>query len=190
MKRLFLFLLPFLMTVNVMAEGHLKFKGVEINGTPKDFVQKLIEKGCKFITKEDEIYLLIGDFASYNNCEIGVMAFDNMVTKVAVQLPGGVDSWSVLYNQYTTLKDMLTQKYGQPVIDVEEWQGYGGKPTDDNSCMHELRMDRAKIGCGFQTTNGSIELVMLSMKMECRVWLTYTDAMNTNTVMDSAMEDL
>lgn len=190
MKRLFFFLLPVLMGLNVMAEGHLKFKGIEINGTPKEFVQKLTEKGCTFLLEQDGISMLTGEFASFKNCEIGVLAFDDMVTKVAVMLPGDVDSWSILNAQYTNLKEMLTQKYGKPYIDLDEWQGYGGKPKDDNSCMHELRMNRAKIACGFQTENGSIELMMFSMSGNCRVMLTYTNKVNQKTIMDSAMEDL
>ena len=36
MKRFFIFLIAAILAVGVMAENHMKFKGVEIDGTPQD----------------------------------------------------------------------------------------------------------------------------------------------------------
>ena len=120
----------------------------------------------------------------------GVASFADKVAKVAVIIPDDSNSWNLLYGKYSSLKEMLTQKYGEPTSDKEEWQGYGGKPRDDNSCMHELRMNRANIGSYFETPVGDIELLILSIKMQCCVMLTYYDAVNYKAAVNSAMEDL
>lgn len=178
------------MTASVWAEGHMKFKGVEIDGTPQEFVQKLKEKGFTYIGKEGSSDILYGDFAGYNECVIGVASYADKVAKVTVIISDDSNSWSLLYGKYSSLKEMLTQKYGKPSVDKEEWQGYRGKPNNDNSCLYELRMNRANIGSEFKTPAGDIELVILSIKMQCCVMLTYYDSINYNDARNSAIEDL
>ena len=190
MKRFFIFLIAAILAVGVMAENHMKFKGVEIDGTPQEFVQKLKAKGFTYMGKESGSDMLLGDFAGFKECVVGVASFADKVAKVAVIIPDDSNSWNLLYGKYSSLKEMLTQKYGEPTSDKEEWQGYGGKPRDDNSCMHELQMNRANIGSYFETPVGDIELIILSIKMQCCVMLTYYDAVNYKAAVNSAMEDL
>ena len=40
MKRFFIFLIAAILAVGVMAENHMKFKGVEIDGTPQETESK------------------------------------------------------------------------------------------------------------------------------------------------------
>lgn len=190
MKRLFILLVAVLIAANICAEEHMKFKGVEIDGTPQEFVQKLKARGFTYIGKESGSDMLLGDFAGFKECVVGVASFSNKVAKVVVIIPDDSNSWNLLYGKYSSLKEMLTQKYGEPSFDKEEWQGYGGKPKNDSSCMHELRMNRANIGCNFATPYGDIELVIMSLKMQCCVMLTYYDAINYKAAVNSAMDDL
>ena len=44
MKRLFFIFAAVVMTVSMMAEGHIKFKGVEINGTKEQIIAQLGNK--------------------------------------------------------------------------------------------------------------------------------------------------
>ena len=189
-KRLFFILVAVMMVTSIQAEGHMKFKGIEIDGVPQEFVQKLKAKGFTHIGKENGSDMLLGDFAGFKNCVIGVASYADKVAKVAVIIPDDSNSWSLFYGKYASLKEMLTQKYGEPSADEEEWQGYEGKPKDDNSCMHELKMDRAKIGSYFETPEGNIELLILSIKMQCCIMIAYYDAVNYKAALDSAMEDL
>ena len=80
-------------------------------------------------------------------------------------------------------------KYGKPSIDKEEWQSYN-TPRDDNSRMHELRMNRATIGAYYELPEGSIEISLFNISMKCGVLLCYYDAVNQKSAMDKAMEDL
>lgn len=95
MKRLFIFLAAAMMAVGVMAEEHLKFKGVEMNGTPQEFVNQLIEKGMKSEQKDEAAYALSGSFAGYNNCLIFVGAKVPNVDKVVVIIPSEMNSWTL-----------------------------------------------------------------------------------------------
>ena len=79
-----------------MAEGHMKFKGVEIDGTPKEFVQKMKNKGFTYVKNDEGTELMMGDFAGEKNCIIGIVSSNNKVAKVGVIIPDETSTWSLL----------------------------------------------------------------------------------------------
>ena len=179
-----------MMTASVMAEGHMKFKGIEIAGKPGDFADQLQTKGFEYIGDMDGIDVLEGDFAGYKKCMVWIIADQNEVVRVNVTFPSQ-SAWSPLYDNYTTIKKMLTTKYGKPTIDKEEWQGYRGKPEDDRSCLHELIMDRVKIFSAFEAENGSIELQIMKLShTSFGVIISYFDNESQERLKSNAIDDL
>lgn len=189
MKKLFLLFATAVMAVSVMAEGHMKFKGVEMTGTPKSFVKQLVAKGFSYMGEVDGTDVLIGNFAGYKDCKVFVLSKDNEVIRVNVAFQD-YDNWSALYGNYTALKDLLTTKYGQPAIDKEEWQSRI-EPSDDNSKMHELRMDRATFFSEFDTAEGVIQLQILKLNYSmCVVCISYFDNQSQARLKNEALDDL
>lgn len=170
--------------------GHLTFKGVPIDGTLNEFVSKLKQKGFTQIKKEQGIAILEGDFASFKGCTVAVYEHESgLVNRVGVMFPEK-DTWSLLYNDYSKLKEMLTQKYGKPSEETEEFQSYT-TPRDDNSRMYEVQMDRCKYICDFTTDNGVVELrIEHNSVISCFVVLIYVDAENEAKAQSSAIDDL
>lgn len=98
--------------------------------------------GFTYMTTQDGTALLKGDFAAYKGCIIGVSTLKKMdlVSTIGVIFPEQ-DTWAGLYGNYIFLKDMLINKYGKPANESERFDSYS-EPRDDNSRMHELKMDR------------------------------------------------
>lgn len=170
---------------------HLSFKGVPIDGTLNEYVQKMKQKGFDYIGTEDGIAILTGDFAAYKGCTIGVATLKqkDLVSKITVIFPN-CETWSALTNNYYSLKEMLTEKYGKPADVTEKFQGYS-EPRDDNSRMHEVKMDRCKYITTFETPKGSIQLYIgHNSMMSCYVLLSYFDRINGDVIRAKAMEDL
>lgn len=194
MKKIFFILTFMCASLMVFAQEnneHLTFKGVPVDGTLNSFVTKLKQKGFTHIGTNDGVAMFNGDFAAYKNCTIGAVSLKDkdLVCKVAVIFPSH-DTWSALENNYLSLKQMLTKKYGKPSDCVETFQSYS-HPKDDSSKMHELRMDRCKYYTVFETEKGSIELQLAHQSVStCYVVLSYFDAINLETVMSDAMDDL
>lgn len=194
MKRIvFLFTFLYITLASFAQDGneHLTFKGVPIDGTLNSFVAQLKQKGFTHIGTNDGVAMLSGDFAAYKNCTIGAVSLKerDLVCKVAVIFPSR-DTWSSLETNYQSLKQMLTKKYGEPSDCVETFQSYS-QPRDDNSKMHELKMDRCKFYTIFETEKGSIELQISHQSVsECYVVLSYYDAVNQQAIMSDAMDDL
>lgn len=192
-KIIFIFILICMSVMGFAQENkeHLTFKGVPIDGTLSSFVAQLKQKGFTHIGTNDGVAMLNGDFASYKNCTIGAVSLKDkdLVVKVAVIFPSR-DTWSALESNYQSLKQMLTKKYGEPSDCVETFQSYL-QPKDDNSKLHELGMDRCKFYTIFETKRGSIELQISHQSFsEYYVILSYFDAINQETLMSDAMDDL
>jgi len=194
MKKIILSLTVMLMSLTTFAQTespHLSFKGVPIDGTLNEYVQKMKQKGFTYLGTEDGMAFLKGDFASYKGCMVGVATLKqkDLVSKITVIFPQR-ETWAALSNNYFTLKDMLTEKYGKPADVIEEFQGYS-EPRDDGSKMTNVQLGRCKYITVFETPKGEIDLsIDHSNVTECFVRLSYFDKVNGDVVRSQAMDDL
>ena len=76
MKKIFVTLTVLLAAINVLAQEHLSFKGVPIEGSMTEFCQKLKAKGFTSIGRENNITLFSGDFTG-RKATVGVTATDD-----------------------------------------------------------------------------------------------------------------
>ncbi|MFN7495553.1 MAG: hypothetical protein ACK5RG_21715 [Cyclobacteriaceae bacterium] len=169
---------------------HLIFKGVPIDGPLKVYTTKMQQNGFTLINSKEGISILKGDFASYKGCTIGVATLKqkDLVYKIAVLFPEQ-DTWSSLASNYFSLKEMLTEKYGEPNSRTEEFDG--GEPTDDNTRMYYVQFDKCKYSCVFRTEKGTIELsIEHDGVTSCFVRLAYFDKINSSIIKAKAIDDL
>ena len=190
--KLLLLVVMFMLSVNLIAQTtgeHMKFKGIPIDGTLNDFTQKMKQKGFSYVGMEDGMAMFTGEFAATKGCTIiAVAKSTNDVHKVAVAFPD-CDTWSCLINKYESLKEMLTQKYGEPASNVEK---FDSKYIDDDSDrFYNVRVDRCKYSTSWSTVMGEIDLdITHSGYSSCFVRLIYIDGINTDKVINQAIDDL
>ena len=193
-SRAFLLLLMVFTTFSLKSQSttskHLAFKGVPIDGTLNEYVTKMKAAGFKLEGVEDGLALFTGDFAAYKDCMIGVRTLDGMdlVHQVTVVFPD-TDTWSRLESNYTGLKELLTIKYGEPERVNEKFEGTS-QPDDDRDKMYELRMDRCKYWSSFEVELGTIQVSIEHASYQTFVSLTYYDKVNTETIRQTALDDL
>lgn len=191
MKKLILTLM-LLVGLSATAQiGHMTFKGVPIDGSLNTVVSKLKQKGFTLVHSEGGTAMLMGDFASFKNCTVGVIEHESgIVDRILVMLPDK-DTWTLLHNDYTKLKEMLTEKYGDPANIEEEFPNRSSYSFDDSDRMFEVQMDRCRYICDWVTENGSIEIrIDHNIMIGCYVVLLYIDAENEAKVHASAIDDL
>ena len=193
MKKIYLAILAVVFSFIGFAQNlsqHLTFKGVLIDGTRKAFVSNMQQKGFTLLGTQEDVTLLSGDFAGYKNCTVGVTTLKNkdVVSTIGVIFPTCED-WATVENNYFDLKSMLSEKYGEPVRSVEEFQNRN--PQDDNDKYYELSMNRCNYASLFEVTNGSIELMIAHDTFTgAYVVLRYIDKFNGDIVRQAAMDDL
>ena len=177
-----------LLSLGVSAQEHLKFKGIPIDGTPKAFGQKLTTSGFEYLREYNGVLWYGGAFAGYNNCEVAIKSANNLVYEVVVIFPDAY-SWNSLYSTYSSLKSMLTQKYGDPFVEEEK---FVNTPLyrdldDDNDKFYEVGQGHCVYHAGFYVPEGSIWLEIKSTKS---VGIHYHDALNERAVESAAIDDL
>jgi hypothetical protein len=169
---------------------HLAFKGVPIDGTLREYTLLMEKNGFTYIQHKDGVAILNGDFASYKNCTIGVATLKqkDLVSSITVMFPEK-DSWSTLSSNYFSLKELLTEKYGEPSDYTEEFDGI--EPRDDNSRMYQVEFDNCKYYATFKTEKGTIQLSIDHEGVSsCFVLLTYHDKINGDIIKQKAIGDL
>lgn len=176
---------------NSDSNEHMTFKGAPIDGTLNDYVLKMKNSGFTHVGTENGIAILKGDFAGYKGCIVGVATLKqkDLVSKIIVILPES-DTWSSLSSNYYNLKELLTEKYGEP-SDVVEKFDTRTEPRDDNSKMYEVGMNRCKYYTTYKTENGSIQLSIENDGFATSsVRLSYFDKINSKIIREKAKGDL
>lgn len=169
---------------------HLTFKGVPIDGTLSVYVSKMKQTGFTHQSTNDGLAILEGEFASYKNCTVGVSTLKqkDLVSKIAVIFPDR-DNWSTLSSNYFNLKELLTEKYGDPSKSIEEFQSY--TPTNDGSKMNQVMLGACKYYTVYETGKGTIQLsIEHNGTTKCFVSLAYFDKINSDTEKKQALDDL
>jgi hypothetical protein len=171
------------------SSDHLSFKGVPIDGTLDEYVAKLKQSGFTMLGTEDGVVMLKGDFASYKSCIIGVATIKgkDLVSKITVIFPTQ-KAWSSLASNYFSLKEMLTEKYGQPSESIEKFSSY--EPKDDGSKMTQVHFDACKYITTYETDKGNIQLSIKGDIYSAFVILAYFDKINSDIIRAKAKDDL
>lgn len=189
MKKLFIaFMLCIASMSFAQVSGHMKFMGIPMEGTVEQFVSKLKAKGMVYMGTNDGVTLLQGEFAATKSCVIGVTKMEdaNKVNMVAVIFPSK-ETWGSLSEQYYTLKDMLTEKYGEP----ESTEQFKRDNLSDFMKFHGIYDDEATFISEYTCDNGYIQLSMKKMDtLKCSVFLRYIDNSNAEETRQRIMDDL
>lgn len=87
MKKLFFCLVCILIEEITLAQvQHMKFKGIPIDGTLKEYISAMTKVGFKYDDTYEGVAILTGDFAGFKNCTFGVSTLQNcdLVNCIAV----------------------------------------------------------------------------------------------------------
>lgn len=188
MKQLILSLLLAVCTACAAQTTHMKFKGIPIEGTLDSFVKKLRDKGYAYSGMQDGMAILEGEFAMTTGCTIAVSRFSDhdQVNLVSVVFPGK-ETWHSIYTQYSTLKEMLSEKYGEPES-IEQFTSQG---LSDYIKFHQIKNDEGHCVSTFTTENGKVVLMMAkSDYTSLSVILSYFDNDHTAETRQRIMDDL
>ena len=189
MKKLIFTLVLMLATTNLMAQEHLSFKGIPIEGSITEFCKKLEAKGLTSMGTEDNVTLFTGDFTG-REATIAVAATDDgkNVFSVVVLFDSS-EEWNTLVNTYDYYKDLYTRKYDKPAKSKEKNPSYSDSNT---SLMLELEQGKVVWGSAWKVTGGDIELsIEKSSKMfQGMVMIRYRDAQNVEAKIQRDLEDI
>ena len=168
---------------------HMHFMGISMDTEFRSFVNALKQKRFEEFMDLERSIVLKGRFAGYDDCKIIVYSSpSNKVKLVGVFFPNR-DNWSHLYANYSNIKNMLIQKYGEPELCDETFESVVD-PQDDHSKMFYVETDRCKYKTRFHTSGGWIILAIEHMELDTCVTLGYSDDVYIEEDETAAIDDL
>ncbi len=189
MRKFLITLTVLFATINIIAQEHLTFKGIPIEGSMTEFCQKLKRKGFTSIGHENNITLFTGDFTG-RKATVGVTATDdgrNVFAVVVFFDPSG--EWNTLVNTYDYYKDLYTRKYGKPAISKEKNPALSDSNT---ALMAEVHQGTVVYGSAWEVKGGDIQLSIekTSGVYEGMVMIRYRDSQNVENKIKNDLDDI
>ena len=189
MKKAIFTLTLLLVTISLMAQEHLSFKGIPIEGSMTEFCQKLRAKGFTSLGSDDGVTLFTGDFTG-RNATIGVTATDDGKNVFAVIVffdPS--KEWNTLVTTYDYYKDLYTRKYGNPTISRENNPAHSDSNT---ALMAEVYQGSVVYASAWEVAGGDIQLSIekTSGIYEGMVMIRYRDAQNIEAKIQNDLDEI
>lgn len=116
MRKLLITLTMLFAVINIMAQEHLSFKGIPIEGSMTAFCQKLKAKGFTQMGRDNNVTMFTGDFTG-RQATVGVGATDDgkSVHSVVVIFDESSE-WNTLVNTYDYYKGYIFVSMVSPLL--------------------------------------------------------------------------
>lgn len=189
MKKLLITLTMLFAVINIMAQEHLSFKGIPIEGSMTAFCQKLKAKGFTQIGRDNNVTMFTGDFTG-RKATVGVTATNDGENVFAVVVFfDSSGEWNTLVNTYDYYKELYTRKYGEPANSKENNPALSDSNT---ALMAEVHRGRVVYCSAWEVTGGDIQLSIekSSGVYEGMVMIRYRDSQNVETKIQNDLNDI
>lgn len=192
MKRISVTLMLLVAVICAMAQEHLLFKGIPIEGSMTTFCQKLEDKGFVSVGSDNDVMMFRGDFTG-REANVNVIATDkgkNVFSVVVFFEPSG--EWNTLVNTYNYYKNLYTRKYGDPEHSEESNPAYSNTNT---SLMLEVFQGTVVYESMWNVTGGDILLSIekytaAAYEHKGIVIITYRDSQNNEAKIKNDLDEI
>ena len=187
MRKLLLLILRTL-TMPILAEEHLTFLGIPIDGQLDPFCQALEKQNfrCSSMYANPVFYGFFKDQRA--NVIVETTPETHIVCQVLVAFQQ-LNTWNELDSMYNALKADLIAQYGEPVETKEVGEG----PQDHTQIRQYLEDVILIRRCKFETKTGTIDLGIDNLRLHQRsrgvpyTYLIYTDKANITIAAQEGM---
>lgn len=191
MKKLLLTLCCMLFAIATIAQtnNHIKFMGIPLTGTIAQFQAKLVAKGCSY-NKVASSSISNGTRAfkgTFVGNKVDIYVYYDIKTKIVYRTKAVVSGVSedLAEQEYSKMKDLLSQKYGSDSEDM-----YVGTKDGKESVSFISANDEGE-------TNGSIDLFItqdeeswVRAPFNYNLHIDYNDRINTNKHENQQLDEI
>lgn len=118
MKRILLTIICVVAVLFAYAEGHMTFKGIEIDGDLESFIAKLEQQGFAKKSIGEDFAIMAGNFTAE---DVQLVIHTTPVSKIVYSVSviyKPTDSWPSQEAHYRNLASTLKKKYGEPIDEI------------------------------------------------------------------------
>lgn len=191
MKKILLTLCCMLFAIATIAQtnNHIKFMGIPLTGTIAQFQAKLVAKGCTY-NKVASSSISNGTRAfkgTFVGNKVDIYVYYDIKTKIVYRTKAVVSGVSedLAEQEYSKMKDLLSQKYGSDSEDM-----YVGTKDGKESVSFISTNDEGE-------TNGSIDLFItqdeetwVRAPFNYNLHIDYNDRINTNKHENQQLDEI
>lgn len=179
----------FTMASCAQANTHIKFMGIPLTGTIAQFQTKLVAKGCTY-DKAASSSISNGTRAfkgTFVGNKVNIYVYYDTQTKIVYRVKAVVSGVSedIAEQEYSKIKDLLSQKYGSSSEDM-----YVGTKDGKESVSFVSANDEGKV-------NGSIDLfitqdeeIWIRAPFNYNLHIDYNDLINTNKHESQQLDEI
>ena len=142
-----------------LAEKHLDFKGVSISGHLDNFKSELEKIGYRCEYSNDNHTRMSGEYAGRKvNLSILITSMTKLVYLLLIDIKE--DDWQKSKEMYNSIRDQLSEKYGQPSEVIEEFE----EPYEDGD---GYEFDALEMGQGSYFSNYHLPQGRICVAINC-----------------------
>ena len=142
-----------------LAEKHLDFKGVSISGHLDNFKSELEKIGYRCEYSNDNHTRMSGEYAGRKvNLSILITSMTKLVYLLLIDIKE--DDWQKSKEIYNSIRDQLSEKYGQPSEVIEEFE----EPYEDGD---GYEFDALEMGQGSYFSNYHLPQGRICVAINC-----------------------
>lgn len=193
MKKLLFAAFALTVALSMTAQGHMKFKGIEITGTMSDFEKQIVSQGFlvssdDYFTKGHDNYKTYkGNFTGEDVPLILQSTVKSHIIYAVSVVYNGEFFWPGLKEQYMDMKKLLSAKYGKPSEVTELFdEGF----SEESQPLVAFAEQRAIYRTRFKTSTGGVTLSIVRHILLNYVIVAYWDEQGYNLNETEMLEEL
>lgn len=161
-----------------VAQEHLTFMDVPIDGTLDQFKKHATDKGLTYVQRVSGVDFFFGNYLDYD-CVVGSVSLESqdLVYSVLACIFTNED-WQSLQKNYSDVKNKLTKEYGKP---KEEEEKFLVSARTDEEKFQAVVDNKCSYNASFVTKLGEIDVsVTVTEGLGPSVVVQFTDSKNAS----------
>lgn len=175
MKRITTILLCLLCTITMMAEGHMKFRTLSIDGDLKTAIKQVKKWGLMGM-KIKNVAAMMGTLDG-EDVILALIATPETNTLFSVSIVyEGSDQWSEQLAKYQDINAKLAAQYGEPTKVIDQWE----EPYSiDNNPIQAFQEEKAVYSSTYTTSEGYVSINLMYTDGKICTAVAYVDEQNS-----------
>ena len=176
MKRIVTILVCLLCTLVILAEQHLMFRTLPIDGNLKSAVKEVKKWGFMGM-KIKNVAALMGTLDGEDVMVTLVATPETNTLFSATIIYEGTKQWEEAMAKYQTINASMTAQYGEPTEVISKWEA---PYSIDNNPIQAFKEDKVHYGCTYTAQGGTIAVTMVYIENKICVLAAYIDEQNAS----------
>lgn len=176
MKRIATILASLLCTLVILAEQHLMFRTLPIEGDLKTAVKEVKKWGFMGM-KIKNVAALMGTLDGEDVMVTLVATPETNTLFSATIIYEGTKQWEEAMAKYQTINASMTAQYGEPTEVISKWEP---PYSIDNNPIQAFKEEKANYGCTYTAQGGTIAVNMVYIEDKICTIVAYIDEQNAS----------